>query len=118
MQEVADNRIFGAVFSRYAHHDGFSVFHVMQNLYVQGKQMLSIGRNISHMILFAMTRDGRLLRNLATEIFPGKTFLLLEAYEMATRERFGYLCVDLRPYCPTPLRLRTGLLPVGGRRRI
>jgi hypothetical protein len=81
-------------------------------MYVQGKQMVSVSRNISHLVLFSLIRDGQMLRNLAREVFPGNAGLLLDAHKQATEKRFGYLVLDLHPYCDPTFRMRTAIFSV------
>jgi hypothetical protein len=74
--------------------------------------MVSASRNISHLVIFNLVRDGQLLRNLAREIYPGNCKLLLEAHRMATENQYGYLYLDLHPFCNPKHRLRTNVLSV------
>lgn len=74
--------------------------------------MVNAGRNLSHLVLFGLIRDGQMLRSLSREIFPGRAHLLLDAHRMATEKKHGYLLLDLHPYCDVKHRMRTDILSV------
>jgi hypothetical protein len=112
MVEVANDPVFGSLFTKLCHHLGFSVMHVMQNLYNPGLQMRNSGRNLSHLIMFDCVREGRMIKTLAGEIYPDNPQILLQAYNLATESSHGYLLIDFRPNIPSKLRLRSGLLKV------
>jgi hypothetical protein len=74
--------------------------------------MVNASRNLSHLVIFSLIRDGMMLRNLAREIFPGRSHLLLDAHRLATKKKHGYLLLDLHPYCDPKHRMRTDILSV------
>lgn len=98
-------------FTEYRHHKKLSVFYLLQNLFNQGKHSRTISLNTNYMVLFKSPRDKMQIRVLAQQMYPGLKKFFLESYEDATREPYTYLIVDLRPNCPEPLRLRSGILP-------
>ena len=44
-------------------------------------------------------------------MFPKRSKFFQEAYDDATREKYGYLFVDLKPDTPDSFRLRTNIFP-------
>ena len=78
--------------------------------------MTTANRNLTHLVLFLCVRNGMMLRNLARELYPGKSRYLLEAYDMATSQPFGYLYIDFRPETPKNQRLLCGIFHVSSSR--
>ena len=54
---VNDKRL-ASLFSKKSHHRNCSVIFIVQNLFVQGKDMRNITKNCHYMILFKNPREG------------------------------------------------------------
>ena len=50
------------------------------------------------------------VRNLAQQAYPGRVPYVMDCFQDATNQPYGYLLFDLHPATPDPLRLRTNLL--------
>lgn len=98
-------------FTMYRHHRKLSVIFLVQNLFHQGKHSRTISLNTNYIVLFKSPRDKLQIRILAQQMFPGRREYFLQSYNDATKDAYSYLIVDLRPQCPEPLRLRSGILP-------
>lgn len=97
------------VFTRGSHNWGLSVILVTQHLF---NRELRTARNNSHYLNLMRNPAGALqIRNLAVQIFPTQTRHFMEAYGDATREKFGYLLVDLHPKSDEDERLKTNIYP-------
>lgn len=48
---------------------------------------------------------------LAKQMYPGRVKYFQEAYTDATKEKYGYLFIDLKPDTPENFRLRTNIFP-------
>ena len=44
-------------------------------------------------------------------MYPGRVKFFQEAYDDATKLKWGYLFIDLKPDTPDELRLRTNIFP-------
>lgn len=111
-----DGNFLNILFTRGSHNWRTSVILVTQHLFTP---QLKIARNNSHYIVLMKNPAGALqIRNLAAQLFPGRVWLLLDAYSDATRENYGYLLIDLHPSTPSNLRLRTNIYPSEGDKTI
>jgi hypothetical protein len=83
----------------------------MQNLFPKGSEMRNISLNSNYIVLMKNSRDRAQIRHLARQIYPGKSKFLIDAYEEATKEPYGYLLLDFRNTTPDKIRVRTGIFP-------
>ena len=51
------------------------------------------------------------ISTLARQMYPSKSQFLVDAYQNATKQSYGYLMLDLKPTTPDTLRVRTQILP-------
>jgi hypothetical protein len=49
-----------------------------------------------YIVLFKNPRDANQVSTLARYMYPGESKFVVEAYEDATKEPFGYLLIDLK----------------------
>ena len=56
-------------------------------------------------------RDKAQINALAQQIYPGKSRFLIEAFEDATKEQYGYIRVDLKQDTPDKYRVQTRIVP-------
>lgn len=102
------------LFTIFSHHMNFTVFFLVQNLFLNGKQFRTISLNSHQFILFNNQRDLLQIKIFAKQCFPEQTKYFMDAYKRATFSKFGYLFVDLSPSLSgeeTLYRLRTNILP-------
>jgi hypothetical protein len=100
------------LFTRGSHNWGCSVVLVTQHLFASPH--LRVARNNSHYLVLMRNPVGALqIRNLATQLFPGRQAhqFFVEAYADATVDQFGYLLVDMHPKTAIQFRLRTYIYP-------
>jgi hypothetical protein len=73
----------------------------------------SIRRNLNthYIVLFKNPRDAVQVSTLARQMYPGKSKFVVEAYEDATKEPYGYLLIDLKPETDDSYRIRTRIFP-------
>ena len=109
MSECADDKRLSDLFTRGSHHDNCSVIFVVQNLFVQGREMRSITENCHYMAIFKNPRDASSVTRLAAQMYPGRTGFMTDAYSQATEEAYGYLFIDLKQDAHTEARLRTNI---------
>lgn len=111
MSEV--NTFVGDLFTKGSHHRNLSVILILQNLFSKGKN--NIGRTISlnshYMLLFKNPRDKLSIDCLARQISPQDVGFIHDAYRMATKRPYGYLCLDFKPEQKDNIRYRGRVLP-------
>ena len=73
--------------------------------------MRTVSLNSHYIILFKNPRDRLQISTLARQMYPGQSQFLIEAFQDATKEAYGYLVIDLKPTTADKLRIRTGILP-------
>ena len=76
-------------------HMGLDVNYVKHKLFQQSRWSRTIDLNTSHIILFKSPRDIQQLDHLGRQLNAPK--FLLQSYELATKDSFGHLLIDLDP---------------------
>ena len=99
------------LFSVGSHHKNLSIIFIIHNLFHYGKEMRTVSLNSHYIILFKNPRDRLQISTLARQMYPGQSQFLVEAFQDATQEAYGYLIIDLKPTTSDKLRIRTGMLP-------
>ena len=96
--------------TQHMHHRRLSTIIVTQNLYMQGKYARTISLNLQYIILFKNLRDTTQVSFLGRQLFVGHN-RLIEAYHDATKEKNGYILIDLSPQqVDDNLRLRSHIV--------
>lgn len=111
MDEAKDDKMLSKLFTKGCHHKNVSVIFILQNLFPQGKHCRSISLNTQYIVLFKSTRDKNQVNCLGRQMFPGQSKFFQEAYIDATKDRGGYLLLDLKPDTPDDWRVRTNIFP-------
>lgn len=99
------------LFTKLSHHRNVSVVFVSQNLFHKNRYVRTMNLNTHYLILFKNPRDANQVATLARQMYPGKSKFLLEAFEDATKEPYGYLLIDLKPETDEKYRIRTNIFP-------
>lgn len=105
-----DERILD-LFTIESHHRNISVFLLTQNIFSKGKFSRTISLNTNYMIILNNPRDRSQIQYIARQMFPSNSKYLIESYEDATSERYGYLFIDLTQQTPNYYRVQSGILP-------
>ena len=103
-EDITKSKAAEHLFTRGSHHKNLTIVFVNQNIFYQGKHARTIALNTHYTILFRNPRATSQIRTLASQ--TGLQHLK-EAYEDATKEKYGYLVVDLCPHSDDDYRLRT-----------
>jgi hypothetical protein len=98
-----------ALFCKGSHHWNLSILHILQNLFFSNMRTARI--NSHYMILMKNPADRLQLMTLANQVFPRKQKCLIESFDDACAQPYGYLVLDLEPSTPDNLRLRTSIFP-------
>jgi len=99
-----------AWFTHKSHHYQTSVIYITQNLFDKLPEHRTVSLNCHYMVIFKNPRDASQIRHLASQVFPLKPELMIDAYRQATAESHGYLLVDFKQDTDDIYRLRQGLL--------
>jgi hypothetical protein len=96
MKEAAKSGFLDTFFTKGSHHLDISVILITQDLFF--KDLKTSRNNAHYIILMRNPAGGRQVRDLASQLFPGKKRTsFLESYTNATKENFGYLMIDIHP---------------------
>jgi hypothetical protein len=111
MDEAGEAPEVSELFTKGSHHRNLSVVFITQNVFHQGKKMRTISLNAHYLVLFKNPRDAGQIQHLATQLFPGQTKYLIDAYKQATSRPHGYLVLDLTQSTPDNRRVLSDVLP-------
>ena len=111
MTEASNNEKLSQIFTKYSHHYNISCIYLLQNLFPKGPQARTISLNAHYIILMKNNRDRAQIRHLASQVYPGNTKFLIEAFKDATKLPFSYLLFDFKNDSNETIRVRTGILP-------
>ena len=93
-EEIFNEKDFGKLTTA-GRHKNVHVIYVKHNLFQQSEQSGTIDLNTTHLILFKSPRDFQQIDYLGKQLNNSK--LLHHAYQLATKEDFGHLLIDLDP---------------------
>jgi len=111
MHCAVDSEVVELIFTRISHHRNLSCLYLVQNIFAQGKCARNISLNTKYLHLFSNPRDLLQIKHLGSQLYPGKSQALVEAYQDCLKESYGYLIVDLTPHTEHTHRLRTKIFP-------
>ena len=97
-------------FIKRSHHENISCAYLAQNLFNDSKTHRTISLNSQYIFLLKNPRAMSQVRYLASQIYPGHTKFLTDAYKDATTQPYGYLMLDFQQQTPETLRVRTDIL--------
>ena len=92
-------------------HKNISVIYVKHNLSQQSKWSRTINLNTTNIILFKSPRDVQQIGLIGRQL--SNTQFLKESYELATKQPFGHLLIDLDPKTSDVLRYCSNIVPPG-----
>ena len=92
-------------------HRNISVIYVKHNLFQQSKWSRTIDLNTTHIILFKSPRDVQQITFIGRQL--DNTNFLKSSYDLAVKEPFGHLLIDLNPSTSDSLRFCSNIVPPG-----
>ena len=92
-------------------HRGLDVIYVTHNLLQQSRWSRTIDLNTSHIILFKSPRDIQQLDHLGRQL--SNTTFLRNCYQLATKDTYGHLLIDMDPRTSDFLRYCSNITPPG-----
>jgi hypothetical protein len=102
----ADHNVYN-LFTKLSHHRNVSVVFITQNLFHKNKFVRTMNLNTHYIVMFRNPRDASQVAILARQMYPDNSQFVVEAYEDATKEPYGYLLIDLKPDTDDRYRIRT-----------
>ncbi|XP_045201506.2 uncharacterized protein LOC123555043 [Mercenaria mercenaria] len=108
MSEAGKDKRITDLFTEGSHHRSLSVISINQNLYASKDPTQR--RNCHYLVMFNNPVDKQSMITLARQMYPGKTEYFLKKFEKATKQPYGFLLVDLKPFTPEHARLKYDLM--------
>lgn len=100
----------GEMFTTLSHHLKSTVILVMQNLWLNSREMVTIRRNMDLVVLFDCPQDRLSIRTLAHRLFPERARRFLRAYtDAVSASNDGVLVVDMRARVNRQFSIRTDI---------
>ena len=90
------------------HHNNCSALLLIHNLFPKSKHGRTLSLNTQVFVLMSNPRDRQQVKTLGRQLGYDN---LLEAYQMATRQPYTYLMIDLHNHTDNNLRIRTNIFP-------
>ena len=103
--------VIAKLFTKKSQNGNLSVIYIVQNLFHHSKEHRTISLNASYLCLTKNVRVASQIIHLAKQLYPNNTKFFQQAYQLATKEPYSYLFVDLTPTCPDEIRVRSGIFP-------
>jgi len=111
MSHAGDTKVLSRLFTEGSHHRNLSIIYIVQNLFDKGKSHRTVSLNAQYIVLFKNPRDKSQIDTLGRQMFPNQSKFLIDAFDDATKEPYGYLLIDLRPETHEEFRVRTHIFP-------
>ena len=109
MSQSADSGDVKSLFSE-GRHINFSVIYCTQNLFQGGRFARTIRLNTNYLVLFKQIHDRMQIERFFVSMKPKKWQFLIDCYDDATSNQFGYFLLDFRPHVSHEfLRMRASL---------
>ena len=105
MSTAAKDSRVNELFTEGSHHRNLSVIAINKNLYFN--KAPTQRRNCHYLVMFKNPVDQQQVMTLARQMYPGNPQNLLKHFQGATSRPYGYLVIDLKPFTPEHLRMRT-----------
>ena len=93
-------------------HKNINVIYIKHNLYQQSKSR-TIGLNTTHIILFKSAHDIQQVEFLGKQLKLNLVTFLKQCYQLATKDPFGHLLIDLDPKISDWLRYCSNITEPG-----
>ena len=101
IEENKDDFVY--YFTIASHHYKASMFLIIHSLFSPALRLLSL--NTHRFILTKSPRDMGQVRILGSQAFPGRSAYVVDSFEDATSEKYGFLVLDFSPHCDKRLRI-------------
>lgn len=113
MTEKANDSFVHNLFTKISHHMSITVIFITQNMYEKGQCKMK--RNAHYLVMMRSPSDKSQILTLSRQLYPGNSKFFLEAYDDSTKQKFGYLFIDVSPNSEDKTRLKTDIIPRSGK---
>jgi len=107
MSKAGNTKDLEDLFTKGSHHRNLTIIYIVQNLFDKSKSMRTASINSQYLVVFKSPRDKTAIQHLGTQMFPKNSKFLVESFQDATLEPYGYILIDLRQETPEQMRIRT-----------
>jgi len=111
MDEAGSSKTLTKLFTKGSHHRNLTILYLLQNMYNSGSSQRTVSLNSHYNIVFRNSRDASQFRTLAHQMHPGNAKWLIQAFDDATSQPYGYLVLDHHPESNKDKRVVTKVLP-------
>ena len=94
------------VFTELSHHTRSSVIWVSQTLYAESAEFRRMSLNSHYLVLMKNPRNARIVITLSSQIAPYKNSYIVQSYQAATSQPYGYLLLDFEQGQSDAVRMR------------
>lgn len=112
MTEKSNDVFVHNLFTKYSHHLKITVIYITQNMYEKGQCKMK--RNAHYLVMMRCPSDKSQILTLGRQLYPGNSKFFLDAYNDATKDKYGYLFIDVSPDSDEQTRLQTAIIPESG----
>lgn len=112
MTEKSNDPFVHNLFTKISHHLKVTVIYITQNMYERGQCKMK--RNAHYLLMMRNPSDKSQITTLGRQLYPrtkGQLHHFYEAYDDATKKKFGYLLIDVSPEGDENQKLKTNILP-------
>ena len=103
----ASEEYLTSLFTKKSHHKNLSVIFMTQDLF---QKKCKVARNNSQYIVLMRAPNAALqIRNLGVQLFPTQFDYFMDAYRLATANKYGYIVIDLSFTAKPIMMLRTNI---------
>ena len=109
-----ESQIVERLVTIYCNNSNVTLYILLQNIYSRGKYSRQISLNISYYVIFKNIRDNQQIKLFSQQLMGyGKKGAnpVYESYLDATKQKYGYIFLDLTNDCDDKYRLRTHIFP-------
>ena len=114
MAEAGDSKTLSNLFTKGAHYKNLNVLYLVQNVYNKSKSQRTVSLNTHYNVVYCNKRNTPQFWSLAYQMHRGDARWLLNAFNDATKEPYGYLVLDHHPTSQRVIRVLTNILPGKG----
>jgi hypothetical protein len=96
MSRLNNNPILTRLFTEVSHHRNTTVIMLLQNLFIQGKEMVTVSRNAHYLVPTRNPRDFGSVSRFMQQVNPVGWKTMVAAYTDATRKPFSHCKLNLQ----------------------
>lgn len=111
MCEASDSNKHSRMFTKYSDHCKLTVIYYVEHVFDKGNRSRTVSINSHYQVIFRNRRDASQFRVLACQMALDQNGWLLDAFEDATRQPFGYLLISNHLHTANKQLIRSRIMP-------